>query len=94
MYFRSIVFISTCKRAGPSLEQTWIPFTQRWIVPSLVKIGPVVLVKMKMGKVYRQTDDRWQEIINLKNKILSLESIMKEIQVDAQELTKYNSADL
>ena len=49
---------------------------------------------MKMGKVYRQTDDRWQEIINLKNKILSLESIMKEIQVDAQELTKYNSADL
>ena len=63
-------------------------------MPSLVKIGPVVLVKMKMGKVYRQTDDRWQEIINLKNKILSLESIMKEIQVDAQELTKYNSADL
>ena len=63
-------------------------------MPSLVKIGPVVLVKMKMGKVYRQmTDDRKSEI-KKREKILSLESIMKEIQVDAQELTQYNSAYL
>ena len=30
---------------GPSFEQTWIPFTQGYFVPSLVKIGPVVLEK-------------------------------------------------
>ena len=30
---------------GPSFEQTWIPFTQGYVVPSLVKIGPVVLEK-------------------------------------------------
>ena len=42
---------------GPSFEQTWIPFTQGYFVPSLVEIGPVVLEKkMKMWKVYRQTD--------------------------------------
>ena len=41
---------------GPSFEQTWIPFTQGYFVPSLVEIGPVVLEKkMKMWKVYRQT---------------------------------------
>ena len=41
----------------PSTEQTWIPFTQRCFVPSLVENGPVVLEnKMKMWKVYRQTD--------------------------------------
>ena len=55
---------------GPSFEQTWIPFTQGSFVPSLVEIGPVVLEKMKMWKVYRRTDgrtdrqttdDRWSE---------------------------------
>ena len=30
---------------GPSFEQTWIPFNQGYFVPSLVKIGPVVLEK-------------------------------------------------
>ena len=44
---------------GPSFEQTWMPFTQGYFVPSLVEVGPVVLEKkMKMGKVYRQTDGR------------------------------------
>ena len=44
---------------SPSFEQTWIPFTQEDFVPSLVEIGPVVLEKkMKMWKVYRQTDGR------------------------------------
>ena len=44
---------------GPSFEQTWIPFTQGYFVPSLVEIGPVVLEKkMKMWKVYKQTDRR------------------------------------
>ena len=42
---------------GPSFEQNWIPFTQRWFVPSLVEIDPVVLEKKsKIGKVYRRTD--------------------------------------
>ena len=49
---------------GPSFEQTWIPFTQEYFVPSLVEIGPVVLEKkMKSlqtdGRTDRQTmDDR------------------------------------
>ena len=48
---------------GPSIEQTWIPFTQVYFVLSLVEIGLMVLEKkMKMWKVYRQmTDDRWSE---------------------------------
>ena len=33
------------KGHGPSFEQTWIPFTQGCIVPSLVEIGQVVLEK-------------------------------------------------
>ena len=71
MYFHYFVIISPWKRTGPSFEQTWIPFTQGYFVPSLVEIGPVVLEKkMKMWKVYRRTDgqtdrqttdDRWSE---------------------------------
>ena len=39
-----------------SFEQTWITFIHGCIVPSLVKIGPVILEKKsKIGKVYRQT---------------------------------------
>jgi hypothetical protein len=30
---------------SPSFEETWIPYLQGWFVPSLVKIGPVVLEK-------------------------------------------------
>ena len=47
------------KGRGPSFEQTWIPITKGCFVPSLVKIDPVHVVlkkKMKMWKVYRQTD--------------------------------------
>ena len=33
------------KMCGPSYEQNWIPFTQGCFVPSLVKIGPVILEK-------------------------------------------------
>ena len=40
-----------------SFEQTWFPNTQECFVPSLVEIDAVVLEKkMKMWKVYRQTD--------------------------------------
>ena len=43
----------------PSFEQTWIPFTQGYFVPSLVETDPVVLEKkMKMWTVYRQMDRR------------------------------------
>ena len=52
---------------GSSFEQTWIPFTQGCFVPSLVEIGPVVLKKMKMWKVYDNAnndddndDNNWQ----------------------------------
>ena len=34
------------KRHGPLFEQTWFPFTQECVVPSLIKIGPVVLEKI------------------------------------------------
>ena len=45
------------ERPGPPFFQTWIRSTQECFVPSLVKIGPVVLEKkLKMWKVYRHTD--------------------------------------
>ena len=52
---------------GPSFKQTWIPSIHGCFVPCLVEIGPVVLEKkLKMWKVYRQTDrqtdDRQQAI--------------------------------
>ena len=43
---------------SPSFVQTLVPFTKERFVPSLVEIGPVILVKKKMRKVHRQTDDR------------------------------------
>ena len=68
-------YLSLEKGRSPSSEQIWMPFTQGCFVQSLVEIGPVVLEKkMKMWKVYRQTDtptdgqtdrqtpdDRWSE---------------------------------
>ena len=45
------------KGRGPSFEETGIPFTQGWFVPSLVEIDPVVLEnRMKMWKVYDNAD--------------------------------------
>ena len=46
------------KGRGPLLEQTWIPFSKGFFVPSLVEISPMVLEKMKMWKVYWQM--AWQ----------------------------------
>ena len=43
--FCYFVIISPWKRAGPSLEQTWIQFTQRCDELSLVEIRPVILEK-------------------------------------------------
>ena len=43
--FRYFVIISCCKRRSPSFEQTWIPFTEGCIAPSLFEIGQVVLEK-------------------------------------------------
>ena len=45
MYFRFLVNNIIGKGQGPSFEQTWIPFTQGWFVPGLVKIDPVNLEK-------------------------------------------------
>ena len=40
-------------------KKNWIPFTQRWFVPSLVEIDPVVLEKkMKMWKVNNDDEDK------------------------------------
>ena len=53
IHFQYFVIIPPWKGRGPAFEQIWIPFTQRWFVPSLVEIGLVVLEeKMKMWKVY------------------------------------------
>ena len=38
------------------LNKHEFPFTQKCFVPSLVEIGPVALEKMKIWKIYRQTD--------------------------------------
>ena len=55
--FRYFVIISLGKERAHSFEQTRIPFTQGCFVECLVEIGQVVLEKkMKMLKVYRQTD--------------------------------------
>ena len=48
MYFHYFVMTSICqsKWVGPSFEQTWIPFTQEWVVPIFVEVRPVVLEKI------------------------------------------------
>ena len=57
MHIHYFVIIYPCNKGGSSFDQTWIPFTQGCFVPSLVEIGLVVLEKkMKMWKVYQQTD--------------------------------------
>jgi hypothetical protein len=43
--FYSFAIISPWERGCPSFVQFWIPFAQGCFVPSLVKIGPVVLEK-------------------------------------------------
>ena len=45
MFFHYFIINSPGKRAGPSFEQTWIPFNKYCFVPSLVEFGPVVLEK-------------------------------------------------
>ena len=45
IYFRYFKIIPLEKGWGPSFEQSWLPFTQGCIVPSLVEFGPVGLEK-------------------------------------------------
>ena len=45
MFFRYFIITSPWEGRVPSFEQTSIPFTQGYFVPSLFEIGPVVLVK-------------------------------------------------
>ena len=40
------------KRSYPSFKQILVPFTQGCFVPSLAKIGPMVLGNMIAGKVF------------------------------------------
>ena len=51
------LFHNSPLKRSPLFEQTWIPFNLRCFVSSWVEIGSVVLEKrMKMWKVYKQTD--------------------------------------
>ena len=79
MYFPYLIIISSWERAGPSFEQSWIPFTQVWcIVPSLVEIGLVVLEKkMKEVYVHNNNDDDDEERTNFDQKC-SLEPSAQE----------------
>ena len=62
MYFCYIVIISPLNRVWPIIWKTLISFTQGCFVPSLVKIGPVVLEKkMKIWKVYSRRMDKWTD---------------------------------
>ena len=46
-WFKKELLSPLRKRCGPLLEQTSIPFTKGWFVPSLAENGKVVLVKRK-----------------------------------------------
>ena len=55
--FCYFIIISPWKRVWPFTWKNLNPTTQGCFLPSLVEIGPLVLEKkMKMWKVYRQTD--------------------------------------
>ena len=66
MYFRFFSLLSPFgEGSGASFEQTWIPFTQGYFVPSLVGIGCVVLeMKKKMLKVYNNNNDDDGQLTN------------------------------
>ena len=57
------------KRCGPSFEQTLIPITQEYFVPSLVEISPTVLEKTEKcekGDVHFMTNAKIDEIKKFK----------------------------
>ena len=51
-FYKFIKCIFSITYRGPSFEQTLIPFTQECFAPSSVEIGPMVLEKTKVWKVY------------------------------------------
>ena len=63
MYVHYLVIISPWKRAGPSFEQTWIPFTQGCFVPCLDEIGPCSGSgeEWKCEKFTDRRTDRWTD---------------------------------
>ena len=60
IFFTPLLISPLGKEHGPSYEETFIPFTQGCFVPSLVEIGPVVLEKKKMWKVYNINDEDYE----------------------------------
>ena len=56
MYFFKILLSPIRKRCGPSFEQSWIPFIQKYFVQCLVEISPLVLKNKEMWKVNRRSD--------------------------------------
>ena len=45
MHFHYFIIFYPCNMGGPSVDQTWIPFTQGCLKPSLVEIDPMGLKK-------------------------------------------------
>jgi hypothetical protein len=66
LYFYIFTIISPWKLSITIIWSVWIPFNQGCFLPCLVEIGMVVLEKkLKMWKVYRQTNDGWSEKLEL-----------------------------
>ena len=66
MYFRGLLSYPPEKGRSPSFEQTLILFNWVCLVPSLIKIGPVIMEKkdeiMKSLQTDKQADDGQQAI--------------------------------
>jgi hypothetical protein len=45
VFFTLLLLPPLWERQSPSFDDIWIPFPQGWFIPSLVKIGSVVLEK-------------------------------------------------
>ena len=59
-----------------NFEHSWISFTKRCFVPSLVESGPVVQEKkMKMWKVYNNDDDGQRINFNQKSSLEPLAQV-------------------
>jgi hypothetical protein len=58
VYFYSFAIISLGEWGCPSFEQFWVPLTKGWFVPTLVRIDPADLEKLKMWKSHGQTDNQ------------------------------------
>ena len=87
------------KGRGSSLGKTWILFTQRCFMPSLVKIDSVILKKkMKLWKVYRKIDDGLQAIrkssLELSGELKRKWNINRKVRFAANKTEMYSLTSL